>query len=89
MSYSITDAAVRALAAAQDEAIRLGHDYVGTEHLLLGVLRAAEPQDPPLLRALGIRAADVRSGLVLSAGSLIASVRLPAPAAPACDRVPA
>ena len=28
---------------AQDEARSLGHDHIGTEHLLLGLLRAGEP----------------------------------------------
>ena len=33
------DRAKRVLALAQDEAIRLNHNYIGTEHLLLGLLR--------------------------------------------------
>ena len=27
---------------SRDEALRLGHDYIGTEHLLLGVIREGE-----------------------------------------------
>lgn len=39
-----TERAQRALIAAQDAARQMGHDYVGTEHLLLGLLR--EPAAP-------------------------------------------
>ena len=30
------------LALAQDEAIRLNHNYIGAEHLLLGLVREGE-----------------------------------------------
>ncbi|MEV7891909.1 Clp protease N-terminal domain-containing protein [Streptomyces sp. NPDC002817] len=33
-----TDRGKQAVAASQDEAIALGHDFIGTEHLLLGLL---------------------------------------------------
>jgi hypothetical protein len=38
-SYNFTDRVRRALAMAREEAVRLQHDYVGTEHILLGLLR--------------------------------------------------
>jgi len=34
--------AKRALALAQDEVVRMGHSYIGPEHLLLGIARLAE-----------------------------------------------
>src|SRR5438105_3173162 len=37
-----TERARRVLRFAQEEAHRLGHDYMGTEHLLLGLLRYGE-----------------------------------------------
>jgi ATP-dependent Clp protease ATP-binding subunit ClpA len=37
-----TDRAKRVLALAQDEAIRMGHAYIGPEHLLLGLARLAD-----------------------------------------------
>ena len=37
-----TDPAKRSIVAGQDEAIALGHDFMGTEHLLLG-LAAVSP----------------------------------------------
>ena len=42
MNYNFTDRVRKVLAMARDEAIRLQHDYVGTEHILLGLLREGE-----------------------------------------------
>jgi DNA-binding transcriptional regulator YhcF (GntR family) len=38
MKYMFTEEVRSSLAQARQQAIRLGHDYVGTEHMLLGVL---------------------------------------------------
>ena len=38
MNYNFTDRVRLVLSAARDEAVRLRHDYVGTEHILLGLL---------------------------------------------------
>ena len=38
MNYNFTDAVRKVLARAREEAVRLRHDYVGTEHLLLGLV---------------------------------------------------
>ena len=38
---------------SRDEAIRLGHDYIGTEHLLLGIVREGEGVAVQVLRNLG------------------------------------
>src|SRR5919199_4139767 len=44
----------QAVALAQDEARELGHRYLGTEHLLLGVLRVGEGRGARALASLGI-----------------------------------
>ncbi len=44
-----TERAQRALIAAQESAKRMGHDYVGTEHLLLGLLKEPGTQMQALL----------------------------------------
>jgi ATP-dependent Clp protease ATP-binding subunit ClpC len=49
-----------ALAVAQDEARRLGHDYVGTEHLLLGVLSMFEQGGAAVLRNCDLDRARIR-----------------------------
>ncbi|MEM1116553.1 MAG: ATP-dependent Clp protease ATP-binding subunit [Bacteroidota bacterium] len=38
---------------SREEAIRLGHDYIGTEHLLLGIIREGEGIAVKILRNLG------------------------------------
>jgi len=40
--YNFTERVRKVLAAARDEAARLHHEYVGTEHILLGILREGE-----------------------------------------------
>ena len=37
-----TERAQKVLALAQEEAIRLGHNNIGTEHILLGLVREGE-----------------------------------------------
>jgi ATP-dependent Clp protease ATP-binding subunit ClpA len=46
---------------AQEEAIELGHDYVGTEHLLLGLL--GDEGVEAILASVGVRGVDVRADL--------------------------
>ncbi len=41
------------LTYSREEAIRLGHDYIGTEHLLLGIIREGEGIAVKILRNLG------------------------------------
>ncbi|MXW56362.1 MAG: NDP-hexose 4-ketoreductase, partial [Gemmatimonadales bacterium] len=42
MNYNFTDRVRKVLAMAREEAIRLKHDYVGTEHILHGLIREGE-----------------------------------------------
>lgn len=46
------------------ESRQLGHNYVGTEHLLLGLLRAPSADMAPLLTRLGLRIEDVRAEII-------------------------
>jgi len=39
---------------SREEAIRLGHDYIGTEHLLLGLIREGEGKALKILKLLGV-----------------------------------
>jgi hypothetical protein len=49
-----TNRAKRALALSQDEAVRMGHSHIGTEHLVVGLARLAEVAvvDEPMKRIL-------------------------------------
>src|SRR5262245_25372723 len=42
MYERFTDRARRVMQLANQEAIRLGHEYIGTEHILLGLIAAGE-----------------------------------------------
>ncbi|MBY0121888.1 ATP-dependent protease ATP-binding subunit ClpC [Bacillus sp. S/N-304-OC-R1] len=49
-----TERAQKVLALAQEEAIRLGHNNIGTEHILLGLVREGEGIAAKALHALGL-----------------------------------
>ncbi len=48
---------------ARDEALRLGHDYIGTEHLLLGLIREGEGIAIEILAALGCDLDEVKRAI--------------------------
>ncbi len=45
---------------SREEALRLGHDYIGTEHLLLGLIREGDGMAIKILKELGLDTAAVR-----------------------------
>ncbi|MEO0213668.1 MAG: Clp protease N-terminal domain-containing protein, partial [candidate division WOR-3 bacterium] len=49
-----TERAKRALLSAREEALRFGNEYIGTEHLLLGILNINEGIAIAALTNLGI-----------------------------------
>ena len=54
-----TKRARRVLTLAQEEALRLNHNYIGTEHLLLGLVREENGVAVKVLRELGIEPGQV------------------------------
>ncbi len=56
-----TERAQRVIVLAQEEARRLQYNYVGTEHLLLGLIREGEGIAAKALQSLGISLEQVRS----------------------------
>ncbi len=58
-----TQLARSALALAQEEAERFGHNYVGTEHLLLGLIREEQGIAAQVLNKLGIELSKVREAV--------------------------
>jgi prophage maintenance system killer protein len=60
MFHRFTDRARRAVHLAQEEARLLRHDYVGTEHLLLGLLYEGTGVAARALESLGVSREDVR-----------------------------
>ena len=61
----------RILNFAAEEAERLGHKHVGTEHLLLGVLREEKSFGAEILLERGLRLSTVREELARSAGEKV------------------
>jgi ATP-dependent Clp protease ATP-binding subunit ClpC len=55
-----TERYARVLEYAEEEATALSHNYVGTEHLLLGLLREPEGTAARVLAALNLKLEDVR-----------------------------
>jgi len=61
MFERFTDRARRVIVLAQDEARKLDHNYIGTEHILLGLLRDGEGEAVAALDALGISLDETRA----------------------------
>ena len=57
----LTPRAKRVIELAVDEARRLNHHYIGTEHLLLGLLREGEGVAAGVMESLGVNLEKVRS----------------------------
>ena len=59
MMQRFTDDAQRVLSFAQEAALELGHDYVGTEHVLIGLTKVKNGVAAKALEELGIVTEDV------------------------------
>jgi ATP-dependent Clp protease ATP-binding subunit ClpA len=63
MFEKFTDRARRVIVLAQEEARMLDHDYIGTEHLLLGLIHEGEGVAARALESLGISLENVRQNV--------------------------
>ena len=52
--YNFTDRVRKVLQMAREEAARLHHEYVGTEHILLGLIREGEGVAAAVLQNLNV-----------------------------------
>ena len=68
MFERFTDRARRTVTNAQEEARALGHGYIGTEHLLLALLREEDGIAARVLAATGVTHEDVRATLHSAVG---------------------
>ena len=60
MFNKFTERARKVILLAKEEARRFNHDYVGTEHILLGLIREEEGVASAVLQNLGLRLEDIR-----------------------------
>ncbi len=71
-SLPFTPKAKKVLELAMEEARNLEHNYIGTEHLLLGVLREQDGMAAQVLLNLGVKLEDVRAELMELLGADVA-----------------
>ncbi len=64
MFERFTDRARRVVVLAQDEARGLNHNYIGTEHLLLGLITEGEGVAAKALEMMDIKRDDVRAAVI-------------------------
>jgi len=58
---------------SREEALRLGHDFIGVEHLLLGIIREGEGTAVQIMKSLGVSLKELRK--VIEASTRSASVK--------------
>jgi ATP-dependent Clp protease ATP-binding subunit ClpA len=63
-----TNEARQVVVAAQEEARTIGHDYIGTEHILLGLLRAQPSGAAEALAMVGVGLEETRAEIVRVVG---------------------
>jgi ATP-dependent Clp protease ATP-binding subunit ClpA len=68
MFERFTDRARASVVLAQDQARRLHHEHIGTEHLLLGLLAETDGVAAKVLDAMGVRIAAVEADVVAIIG---------------------
>jgi ATP-dependent Clp protease ATP-binding subunit ClpA len=79
MFERFTEQARQVIVLAQDEAATLGHNYIGTEHLLLGLIREGHGVAAGVLSDLGVDLDEARDRVVqlVRAGEGTASSQIP------------
>ena len=78
----LTPRAKKVIELAVDEARRLNHNYIGTEHLLLGLVREGEGIAAGVLESLGVSLEKLRAQVI----QVLSSVRAAATARAASSR---
>ncbi|MCI0370090.1 MAG: ATP-dependent Clp protease ATP-binding subunit [candidate division NC10 bacterium] len=74
MFERFTERARKVIILAREEAIRLGHNFVGTEHLLLGLIREGDGLAVAILKKLNVNLSAVKADVekLVSVGSEVA-----------------
>jgi ATP-dependent Clp protease ATP-binding subunit ClpC len=69
-SPPFTPRAKKVMEMSLREALQLGHNYIGTEHLLLGLARQGDGVADRILNDLGVEMSDIRTQVVQLTSSL-------------------
>jgi ATP-dependent Clp protease ATP-binding subunit ClpC len=76
-----TDRVKKVMQIAREEAVRLGNDYVGTEHLLLGLIKEGDGVAVAVLRSMGVDldelAANIEKAITSTGGMMTIGQMLP------------
>lgn len=63
MNNMFSDRVKRVMQLAREEAARLGHNYIGTEHLLLGIIREGKGSAVNVLTNLGLNLESIKQSI--------------------------
>lgn len=79
MFERFTEKAIKVIMLAQEEARRLGHNFVGTEQLLLGLIGEGTGIGPKVLKSLGVSLKEARDEVenIIGRGSGFVAVEIP------------
>ena len=79
MFERFTEKAIKAIMLAQEEARRLGHNFVGTEQILLGLMGEGRGIAPRVLKDMGVKLQHVRREVenIIGRGSGFVAVEIP------------
>ncbi|MCU0609334.1 MAG: ATP-dependent Clp protease ATP-binding subunit [Chitinispirillaceae bacterium] len=74
MNGMFTDRVKKVMQIAREESIRLGNDYVGTEHLLLGLIKEGDGVAIAVMRSMGVELDEVSATIektITSSGGMM------------------
>jgi ATP-dependent Clp protease ATP-binding subunit ClpC len=79
MFERFTEKAIKVIMLAQEEARRLGHNFVGTEQILLGLIGEGSGVGPKILKSMGVKLKDARIEVekIIGRGSGFVAVEIP------------
>ena len=79
MFERFTEKAIKVIMLAQEEARRLGHNFVGTEQILLGLIGEGTGIAAKVLKSMGVNLKDARSEVekIIGRGSGFVAVEIP------------
>ena len=79
MFERFTEKAIKVIMLAQEEARRLGHNFVGTEQILLGLIGEGTGIGPKVLKSMNVNLKDARTEVekIIGRGSGFVAVEIP------------